>query len=256
MALVLAFFSSCERNSDSIICSDKTSPPAFNKIPTSNSYIPLVVVLFENGTYGGSKRFFISDNPNLATTSRWSNKASAMKIYKGPDYNAFVSQYNREPTVTLYQHTGFGGVKKTFEKGKYPSLSYYNFNDMTNSLEFNKYSNGETTNNQPTTNFDSIHTVLNLYEHNNYKGYWIVILGTTMSEFDDLSDFYPIFKKNDFASSYRAFPGPNAADGKGIELSTEKNYMGGSFDVYGYSEDEGNLASSYNDKFSSSESIN
>lgn len=121
--------------------------------------IPLVVVLWQNASFGGRKRVFVQDQPTLAagsTTPRevcqrissdqnlcsfqcvggpdFNDIASAVGVHPGPDFDSFVARTGRQPTVTLWSDAGFSGRSIKLAAGTYPDLGALGFNDAASSL--------------------------------------------------------------------------------------------------------------------------
>lgn len=250
-------------------CKDKSSPtsPVEASKPLSQTmskpqtynYIPLVVVLYQEINYNGPKRYFVEENGDL-TSNNFNDLASSVIVYAGPDYDSYKADNGgQEPTVTLYQDASYYGPKIVLKVGKYSSLVGYNLNDKISSVRFLADPNPQTPDSNPESTFSNIHTVLKLFQHINYGGWYVVILGTTNTEHKNLNDFVTVFGgsgMNDFASSYIALPGPNATVNRGVRLWSNAYYNGYSFDVYGDRYDSGNLPAYLNDVFSSSQSLN
>src|SRR5262249_6669340 len=128
--------------------------------------IPLVVVLWDDIYFGGNKRQFVQDEPYLGpgqtysyvcneinpasgkpTLCGWSgnclagpdfnDRASAIGVHPGPDYQAYIAQNGQEPTVTLYTDADYHGPSLTLRAGTYSNLVSLGFNDVISSIRFN-----------------------------------------------------------------------------------------------------------------------
>lgn len=109
--------------------------------------VPLVVVLWEHTNFGGAKRIFVRDEPNLGdgwardgncqAGAKFNDRASAVEVHPGPDYDNWKARNNdEEPTVSLWSDANFGGSSLHLQAGAYPDLSVYDFNDVASSVQF------------------------------------------------------------------------------------------------------------------------
>lgn len=99
--------------------------------------IPLVLVLWQDINFGGSKRVFVSDDRNLSGNQSDNNvdfndKASAVGVHAGPDFNAAENL-----TISLFSDAQFGGKELVLGEGIYPNLKNMDFNDCVSSVRFN-----------------------------------------------------------------------------------------------------------------------
>lgn len=114
--------------------------------------VPLIVVLWEQVNFGGTKRLFVRDEPNLAdgwtkgaicqAGAKFNKKASAVGVHPGPDYDSWKARNGgQEPTVFLWSEVDFGQNPSSFllqlQTGGYPDLSVYGFNGVASSVQFN-----------------------------------------------------------------------------------------------------------------------
>lgn len=98
--------------------------------------IPLVVVLWKDQHYGGTKRELVVDTPNLKLQG-FNDTASSVGVHPGPDYLAWKQSHGgREPTVTLYTDAGGLGKSIVLSTGIYPDLKAYAMNDAVSSVYF------------------------------------------------------------------------------------------------------------------------
>jgi hypothetical protein len=219
-------------------CSENNVAPSSEKSKTSikkvqsNSYIPIVLVLYEHSAYGGIRRYYIeAENDLYYHDFNFSDKATSAIVYKGPDYDAYKAETGTEPTVTLYSDGSFGGSKMVLRVGKYTDFSVYGFNDVVSSIQFLQDANPLTPNDQPDNTFSNIHTVIKLFQDAGQSGYRITVLGTTNLDHKDISDYTPIFNMNDRFTSFIASRGPNSTSTSGVRFYTG-SYTGSNFTVY------------------------
>ncbi len=110
--------------------------------------VPLIIVLWEHVNFGGTKRVFVRDEPNLAdgwtkgaicqAGAKFNDKASALGIHPGPDYEKWKARNGgQEPTVFLWSDINYGGYLLQVQTGAYPDLTIYGFNDVASSVQFN-----------------------------------------------------------------------------------------------------------------------
>jgi hypothetical protein len=99
--------------------------------------IPLVLVLWEDKNFGGSKRIFVIDDDNLATdqgvpSADFNDKASAVGVHPGPNFNQAAVF-----TVSLFSDAEFQGKELVLGAGAYSDLKEMDFNDCVSSVRFN-----------------------------------------------------------------------------------------------------------------------
>ncbi len=102
----------------------------------SSTPIPLVVVLWKDAHYGGTKRELVVDTPNLKLQG-FNDTASSVGVHPGPDYLTWKQSHGgHEPTVTLYSDAGGQGKSIVLRTGIYPDLKAYSMNDAVSSVYF------------------------------------------------------------------------------------------------------------------------
>jgi hypothetical protein len=97
--------------------------------------IPLVVVLWHDPNFGGTKRVFVTDQNNLGDNiwnSNFNDEASAVGVHPGPNYDATAGY-----TVSLFSDANFSGDELVLSAGIYPDLRPLDFNDEASSIRFN-----------------------------------------------------------------------------------------------------------------------
>jgi hypothetical protein len=109
--------------------------------------IPLIVVLWENPHFRGTKRVLVRDEPNLEngwtkgaicmSGAKFNDTASAVGVHPGPDYESWkVRNGGQEPTITLWSDPYFGGNLLQLQTGIYSDLHKWQFNDTASSVRF------------------------------------------------------------------------------------------------------------------------
>jgi Beta/Gamma crystallin len=182
--------------------------------------IPLVLVLWEHPGFGGRRRTFVGDTVNLATDG-FNDTASAVGVHPGPGYAAWkAANGGAEPTVTLYEHAGYGGAALTLKAGAYANIHMlFNFGDAVSSLRFNAPAAAAPT-------ISPIRLVVELFEHANFTGRRAVIVENVSNVIAYLGSDW-----NDIVSSARVTAGPNFTAGNAALLFRDANYLGGSISL-------------------------
>jgi len=164
----LLFLIGC--NEDNITTSSENTKTSLKRIQ-SNSYIPIVLVLYEHNAYGGIRRYYIDAETDLYYNDyNFSDKATSAIVYKGPDYDAYKAETGTEPTVTLYSDANYGGSSMTLRVGKYTNFSVFGLNDVVSSINFLQEPNSLAPNSQPDNTFSNIHTVIKLFQDSGWNG--------------------------------------------------------------------------------------
>jgi hypothetical protein len=98
--------------------------------------IPLVVALWEQKNFGGRRRLFAQDEPDLPLEG-FNDATHAVGVHPGPDYASYKAQHGgQEPIIGLYQDTFFGGAELILTQGSYPNIDLvYNFGGVVSSVK-------------------------------------------------------------------------------------------------------------------------
>ncbi len=96
------------------------------------SPIPVVAELYDGVNYGGQKLIIFEDVDNLTTYSGYNNRASSVKVFKGPNYSP-------GDKIRLYDTFNGTGDYIDLEPGEYPDLQQsHTFTNRTSSTRFIK----------------------------------------------------------------------------------------------------------------------
>jgi hypothetical protein len=201
----------------------KTSKVEFAAKFTSDSNIPLVVVLYQDANFGGSLRYFYKDEASFAFC-RANDMFSSMKVYRGPDYDQYIIDHNGvAPTVSLCSDAGYNGGCQAFTVGEYARLQN---NDYYSSIIFN---NGQDASGQvPDADIPGVFdvtTICRLSSDKNWGGDYLDVLGTSNPDNNSLSNYGSI-NKHDYYSSVNCVKGPNWSNGHGIRFYKNENFGG------------------------------
>jgi hypothetical protein len=106
--------------------------------PPDLSDIPLVLALWENPHYGGTRKLLVYDVPDLRPWNT-NDKASSVGVHPGPTYQRWKDAHRgAEPTVTMYEDINFGGRAITLVHGAYAELgTFFQFDNKASSVRFN-----------------------------------------------------------------------------------------------------------------------
>jgi hypothetical protein len=97
--------------------------------------IPLVLALWRDSHFGGTKRIFVDDQNDLGDAvinSNFNDQASSVGVHPGPNFNAAAGY-----TVSLFSDANFSGKEIVLTAGIYPDLQPMDFNDQISSIRFN-----------------------------------------------------------------------------------------------------------------------
>jgi hypothetical protein len=182
--------------------------------------VPLVLALWEHVGFGGRRRLIIDDTVSLVQHG-FNDMASSIGVHPGPDYATWKSANNgREPTVSLYEHAGYGGAALTLTAGAYANIHVlYNFGDIISSVRFNAPHTQAAT-------ISPIKLIVELYEHANFMGRKAVIVENVSNIIAYLGSDW-----NDIVTAIRVRQGPNFAAGNVAKLFRDVGFFGGSINL-------------------------
>lgn len=169
--------------------------------------IPLILVLWEHPGFGGRRRTFVDDTRDL-NQHGFNDRASAVGVHPGPGYEAWKATHGgREPTVTLFEHPGFGGAALTLTNGAYANLDkVYAFGDAISSVRFNAPPNAA-------AKIAPVRLIVELFRHPSFQGERAVIIESV----PDLRTYLGT-EWNDVTSSVRVRRGPDFRAGDVVKL--------------------------------------
>jgi len=206
-----------------------TAPAAADKEPvvasrgTSDTYIPIVAVGYQHGSFGGARRYFYIDENNL-NNQGFNDAISSIKVYKGPNYANYVAVYGKEPSVAFCTNASQGGACIRYTIGDYPSVSR---NDAYSSVVFNldpQLAETATPRTIPAEAFP-VELICRMFSDIDYGGRYMDILGTQNSEHSRIDNFADQ-GYNDYFSSAQILRGPNWIPGSRVYFYWDKNQSG------------------------------
>jgi len=162
--------------------------------------IPLVLVLWKNAKFGGTKRELIIDTPNLKD-QHFNDSASSVGVHPGPDYATWKSAHGgREPTVTLFSDIGGQGKSITLCTGIYSNLKSLGMNDKVSSVYFNTANPQSFAAEGPAAPFYSIPFAIELTDSAGHVA-WLVESTTSISadygsEFTEVSSLFVVRRES------------------------------------------------------------
>ena len=191
--------------------------------------IPLVLVLWENPGYGGTKSTIIRDQADLRPLS-FNDKTSAIGVHPGPSYASWKARHSgAEPTVTIYADPSYTGRCARLSAGAYASTGDFGFNDNITSARFNDgVACNRVTSSFAAATIGYIPVALEIYADPSFNGSWTTLVQASS---DLRAQYGGTF--NDSITSVRLLMGPNYTAGRGVRLHRDAGYLGGGIDVLG-----------------------
>ena len=181
--------------------------------------IPLVVVLWKDVNFHGTKRTLVEDTPNL-TRQDFNDATSSVAIHPGPNYAAWKqANGGREPTITLFVDSGGRGTSINLRAGLYPNLHSRGLGDKISSVYFSGATGRAIAPSGQAAPFNFIPIVVKLYTDAHWRGHELTLVESTR---DIKGDFGNRFQ--DSISSATLAKGPNYSPGRGAELCID-NYF-------------------------------
>lgn len=97
--------------------------------------IPLVLALWRDPHFGGTKRIFVDDQNDLDDViwnSHFNDQASSVGVHPGPNFDPAAGY-----SVSLFSDPNYSGKEVVLAAGIYPDLRVMDFDDQVSSIRFN-----------------------------------------------------------------------------------------------------------------------
>ena len=216
--------------------------------------IPLVVALWENVDYSGTRRLIVSDISNLGAMN-FDNKASAIGIHKGPNYDAWkIANGGNEPMVAFYSSINYNLEPLLLTTGAYANIhNQLGFGNVISSIRFNPSnpSSSAPTTSNPAHTIGNIPLKVTLYNNAFFSGY----MATVLQDIPDTGQYLGR-EFHDSVTNIRIEPGPNYQTSSRVDVCEHFNYGGNCYRLGLGSFDIGSNPFDFNDKLDSIRFVN
>jgi hypothetical protein len=178
----------------------------------SYSDIPIIVVLWTDRGYGGTRCPILRNTPDL-TAYGFNDRASSIGVHPGPTYKPNVTY-----PVACFEDHHYHGFPLVLEQGAYPALDELNFNDKISSVRFYNTINAPSRWPLTAAPIGPIPLVVELYEHKDFKGRKLIVIENIAN-----LGYYAGFDNT--ASSLKVYPGPNYTPGSKVRLFRNNDFQ-------------------------------